>query len=49
MGLGFAGVFLLTLSLAAANSDVADAAMRKVFARREPFAMLRPAGRRRSP
>jgi len=29
MGLGFAGVFLLTLSLAAANSDVADAAMRK--------------------
>src|SRR5262252_4681651 len=29
MGLGFAGVFLLTVSLAAANSDVADAAMRK--------------------
>ena len=29
MGLGFAGVFLLTISLAAANTDVADAAMRK--------------------
>jgi ankyrin repeat protein len=29
MVLGFAGVFLFTLSLAAANSDVADAAMRK--------------------
>ena len=29
MGLGFAGVFLLTMSLAAANTDVADAAMRK--------------------
>jgi hypothetical protein len=26
MGLGFAGVFLLTMSLAAANTDVADAA-----------------------
>lgn len=29
MGLGFAGVFLLTISLSAANSEVADAAMRK--------------------
>jgi ankyrin repeat protein len=29
MGLSFAGVFLLTISLAAANTDVADAAMRK--------------------
>ena len=29
MGLGFAGVLLLTISLAAANTDVADAAMRK--------------------
>ena len=29
MGVGLAGVFLLTISLAAANTDVADAAMRK--------------------
>jgi hypothetical protein len=29
MGLSFAGVFLLTISLAGANTDVADAAMRK--------------------